>query len=99
MCREASKVADEKLEKVSGGAIWMPHCANCNKLVRGGIGIIRIHKEGAEHPYFCTECAEKFLNSGEATIDQGYEDHYQRYIKSENKETGEIIYGWRKIKV
>ncbi len=98
MCLEENRVIDENLEKVSGGAIWKPHCANCGKMVLGGIGIIRLSKKGSKSPYFCTECAERFLNNGEAVIDPGYEKLYQKYEKSINEKTGKIIYGWRKIK-
>ena len=97
MCLEENRVIDENLEKVSGGAIWKPHCANCGKMVLGGIGIIRLSKKGSKSPYFCTECAERFLNSGEAVIEPGYEKLYQKYEKSKNEKTGEIFYGYRNI--
>ena len=92
-----STVDDKDLEKVSGGVVWKPCCPNCGKVMLGGAGVIRIHKEGAKHPYFCTQCAEKFLNSGEAVIESGFESHYQRYEKSKDEKTGKIIYGWKKI--
>ena len=98
MCLEENRVIDENLEKVSGGAIWKPHCANCGKMVLGGVGIIRLRKQGSETPSFCcTECGEKFLNNGEAIIDPGYEKLYQKYEKSKNEKTGEIFYGYRNI--
>lgn len=98
MCLEENRVIDENLEKVSGGAIWKPRCANCGKMVLGGVGIIRLRKKGSETPSFCcTECGERFLNNGEAIIDPGYEKLYQKYEKSKNEKTGKIIYGWRDI--
>ncbi len=78
------------------GGVWCPTCPGCGKVMPGGEGVIRINKKGAESPYFCTECAEKFLNSGDATIDSGYEDLYEKYEKSMNETTGEIWYGWKK---
>ena len=78
------------------GSVWKPKCPGCGKVMLGGEGVIRINKKGAESPYFCTECAEKFLNSGDATIDPGYEDLYEKYEKSMNETTGEIWYGWKK---
>ncbi len=52
MCLEENKVIDENLEKVSGGAIWKPRCANCGKMVLGGIGIIRLSKKRFEKSLF-----------------------------------------------
>ncbi len=80
------------------GGIWRPKCPSCGKEMPGGEGVVRIHKEGVDSPYFCTECAEKLLNSGEAIIDPGYEKYYKKYEKSMNETTGEIWYGWEKIK-
>ncbi len=88
---------DNEIEKVSGGAIWKPSCPNCKKEMPGGVGVIRISTEGAEHPYFCTECAEELLNSGKATIDKGFENLYEKYEKSTDLDTGEIEYGWKKV--
>lgn len=96
---EKEKLSNKSLEKVAGGAIWKPCCPNCKKEMPGGVGVIRICMEGAEHPYFCTECAEELLNSGKATIDKGYEKYYEKYEKSTNPDTGEIIYGWKKVKI
>ncbi len=103
---EVKKLHDESLSKIAGGtseftqfggknSIWRPLCPSCNKEMPGGAGVIRIKKEGAEHPYFCTECAEKYLNSGEATIYPGFENHYQKYEKSTDA-SGTVIYGWKR---
>lgn len=81
------------------GGVWHPTCPGCGKVMPGGEGVIRIRKEGSDSPYFCTECAEKLLNSGEAVIDPGYEKYYEKYEKSMNETTGEIWYGWRKSKI
>jgi len=102
---DVKRLYDESLSKIFGGnskfakidgknAIWKPVCPSCNKEMPGGAGVIRIKKDGASHPYFCTECAEKYLNSGEATIDKGFEDHYQKYEKYTNA-SGTVIYGWK----
>lgn len=79
------------------GSIWRPKCEDCGKEMPGGEGVIRLRKNDAtEDSYICTECAEKLLNSGKATIAPGYESHYEKYKKSMNETTGEIWYGWRK---
>ena len=92
------------------GGIWRPKCPNCGKEMPGGRGVIRISKNTAENtnatvnnankntesPYYCTECAEKLLNSGQAVIDPGYEKYYEKYNKSMNETTGEIYYGYKK---
>lgn len=78
------------------GGIWRPKCEDCGKEMPGGKGVVRLRKNGAaEDSYICTECAEKLLNSGKATIAPGYENHYEKYKKSMNETTGEIWYGWR----
>lgn len=86
------------------GGIWKPVCPSCGKVMPGGEGVIRIStnigndvngtkNEGS--PYYCTECAEKLLNTGKAVIEPGYEGHYEKYNKSMNETTGEIWHGWR----
>ena len=101
-------LCEENIVKVSGGTdempilggesgIWKPICPSCGKEMRGGIGVIRIQADGFDSPYFCTECAENLLNGGKAVIDPGYESHYQKYEKSTDSKTGEVIYGWKKI--
>lgn len=87
----------EKLKNVAGGAVWKPICPNCKKEMPGGADVIRISAEGAEHLYFCAGCAGELLNSGQATIDTGYEHLYEKYEQSTDSKTGNIIYGWRKI--
>ena len=101
-------LCEDSLEKVSGGAdmpqilggksgIWKPICPSCGKVMKGGAEVIRVQADGFDSPYFCTDCAESLLNGGNAVIDPGYEVYYQKYEKSTDSKTGEVIYGWKKI--
>ncbi len=60
MCLEENKVIDENLEKVSGGVIGKLHCANCGKMVLGGIGIIRLRKKAQKVPIFALNVQKGF---------------------------------------
>lgn len=68
--------------------IWRPSCPKCNKLMSGGIGVVRLENYDTDkysHPYFCAECADELLGSNTGVIiAPGCEKNYEKYKNSQN---------------